>query len=387
MQVRLVKLENLGKVKQEMTKIGVDEKGIEIMTPKAAFLTLKVEGLKNQAANILKQEMLALGGEAAVSYEVCAFKPGTSSVLLMGSLRHFQNLLEKLTWQPYQLPEIREKIKETLENYLKLETSQKVEIMGILNVTPDSFSDGGKYFAPEKAIVYAEKMAEEGADIIDVGGESTRPGAESVPLEEELKRVIPVISELAKRVKVRISIDTYKSEVARQALDCGARMVNEISSLRFDPQMVEILSKYKVPVIIMHMLGTPRNMQDNPRYEDVVGEIFSFFEERIEFASQNGIKKENIYLDPGIGFGKSVEHNLEILRRIGEFHSLGYPLVLGTSRKSFLGKILDADVGERLEGSIATYIWAVLQKVKVLRVHDVRETKRAVKVVEAIMGG
>ncbi len=389
-QVRIIEIQNLEKVKEEMRKIGVDKEGIEIMAGKAMSPVLKIENIKNQAANILKQEMLGLGGEAAVSYEVCAFKPGLSSVLLFGTLKHYQQLLEKLTWQPYELPEIRKKIGEVLEIYLKNSRPKKIQIMGVLNVTPDSFFNGNKYFDLKKAVTHAEEMAMQGAEIIDLGGESTRPGAEALPLEEELKRTIPVIKELRKKIKIAISIDTYKSEVARQALDCGAKMVNDISGLRFDEQMVEIVGKYQAPVIIMHMQGTPRNMQENPEYNDVVKEIYTFFEERINFCLNAGIKKENILLDPGIGFGKTVEHNLEILRRLNEFHSLGYPLVLGTSRKSFIGKILDPSgkglpPEERLEGSIASYVWAVIKGADILRVHDVKEAKRAVKVVEAIM--
>lgn len=392
-QVRIIEIQNLEKAKEEMKKIGVNKEGIEIMTEKAIFLTLKIENIKNQAANILKQEMLALGGEAAVSYEVCTFKPGTSTILLFGTLKQFQLLVEKLTWQPYDLPKIREEIKNLLEKYLS-HSPERTQIMSILNVTPDSFSEGGKYFDFKKAIGHAEVMVSEGADILDIGGESTRPGAESVPLEEELRRVIPVIENLVKKIKLPISIDTYKSEVAKRALDSGARMVNDISGLRFDPQMVKIVAGYQVPVIIMHMQGTPRNMQENPVYDDVVKDIYTFFEERINFCLNVGIRKENIYLDPGIGFGKTVEHNLEILRRLNEFHSLGYPLVLGTSRKSFIGKILDTEVDpvkkfygveERLEGSLATYVWAIVHGVKILRVHDVKETKRITQVTEAIL--
>lgn len=392
-QVRIIEIQNLEKAKEEMKKIGVNKEGIEIMAEKAIFLTLKIENVKNQAANILKQEMLALGGEAAVSYEVCTFKPGTSTVLLFGTLKQFQLLVEKLTWQPYDLPKIREEIKNLLEKYLS-HSPERTQIMSILNVTPDSFSEGGKYFDFKKAIGHAEVMVSEGADILDIGGESTRPGAESVPLEEELRRVIPVIENLVKKIKLPISIDTYKSEVAKRALDSGARMVNDISGLRFDPQMVKIVAGYQVPVIIMHMQGTPRNMQENPEYVDVVDEIYDFFSERINFALDSGIKKENIYLDPGIGFGKTVEHNLEILRRLNEFQTLGYPLVLGTSRKSFIGKILDTKVDpvkkfygveERLEGSLATYVWAIVHGVKILRVHDVKETKKVTQVTEAIL--
>lgn len=409
-KARVIEIKSLEQAKEEMRKIGVDPQGVEIMAPKALFLSLKIKDVKNQAANILKQEMLALGGESAVSYEVCAFKPGNSTVILFGTLRQLQLLVDKLSWQPYDLPKIREEIKQIIEKYIQRTLPEKTEIMGILNITPDSFSDGGKYFDLKKAIAHGEEMVNQGADIIDIGGESTRPGAEIVPLAEELRRVIPVIENLAKKIKIPISIDTYKSEVAKRALDAGAKMVNDISGLRFDPEMVKIVSQYQAPVVIMHIKGTPRNMQENPEYTDAVDEIYDFFLERINFALNSGIKKENIYLDPGIGFGKTVEHNLGILRRLNEFYTLDCPLVLGTSRKSFIGKILDVEVDpvkkiygveerldfgklpgragnpdERKEGSLATCVWAIIQGVKILRVHDVKETKRAIKITETIL--
>ncbi|MDI6641182.1 MAG: dihydropteroate synthase, partial [Elusimicrobiota bacterium] len=199
--------------------------------------------------------------------------------------------------------------------------SKKTLIMGILNVTPDSFYDGGEYTAVNNALKHVEKMVKDGADIIDVGGESTRPGSEPITLQEELKRVIPVIVEIAKRFSVPISVDTYKSEVAKAALDSGATMVNDISGLNFDNKMVDVVSGKKVHVIIMHIKGTPKNMQDNPQYENVVKEIKEFFQTQIEYALKHGVKKEQIFIDPGIGFGKTTEHNLQILRNIQEFKS------------------------------------------------------------------
>jgi len=274
--------------------------------------------------------------------------------------------------------------------------SRRVFVMGILNVTPDSFYDGGKYNVLDKAIMHIEEMIEDGADIIDIGGESTRPGSVPVETEEEIKRVIPVIDLAIKKIKkisngeVIISIDTYKSDVAKAAIDKGALIVNDISGLRFDKNMIDVVAKSNVSVIIMHMKGTPQNMQNNPTYDNVVIEIKNYFQERISYLSSKGILKDNIILDPGIGFGKTVKHNLQILSQIKEFHTFGLPILLGTSRKSFIGKILGSESNplkpeERLEGSIATYIWAVLNGIKILRVHDVKETKRALKVIESIM--
>jgi dihydropteroate synthase len=268
-----------------------------------------------------------------------------------------------------------------------LDFSSRTYLMGILNVTPDSFSDGGKFLNPKDAIKQALNMAEQGADIIDVGGESTRPGADSIPLEEELKRVIPVIEEVMKKTDVPISIDTYKSEVATRALDAGAEMVNDISALRFDPEMKKIISKYDVPVILMHIKGTPKNMQDDPHYDNVIQEISDYLKESIQMAEDSGIDKDKIIIDPGIGFGKRVKDNLEILRNLKKLTSLDKPILLGLSRKSFIGKALDLPLDQRLEGSLAASAVAILNGAKILRVHDVRESKRAAQMVDAILKG
>ncbi len=269
----------------------------------------------------------------------------------------------------------------------KYNFSERTHIMGVLNVTPDSFSDGGKFLSLDKAIAQALKMVEEGVDIIDIGGESTRPGSQPVTLKEETQRVIPVIEALVKKIQIPISIDTYKSQIARQALEAGAEMVNEISGLRFDSEMVKLAAKYNVPVVIMHIKGTPQNMQENPYYENVIKEIKDYFEERINFADSAGIKEENIILDPGIGFGKRFEDNLAILKNLKEFKKLERPLLVGLSRKSFIGKILDLPVEERLEGSLGALAYSIMKGANVARVHDVKESVRVAKVVDAILRG
>ncbi len=262
--------------------------------------------------------------------------------------------------------------------------SARTHIMGVLNVTPDSFSDGGKFLRFDEAVAQGMRMAEEGADIIDVGGESTRPGSDPIPLEEELSRVIPVISSLVKRTDVPISIDTYKAEVAKRALDAGAEMINDISALRFDPQMKKIVSQYQVPVVLMHMKGTPKSMQRNPSYQDVVGEITQYLKESIMVAQDSGIEKEKIIVDPGIGFGKRLKDNLNILKNLKEFSILGCPILIGCSRKSFIGRILDLQTEERLEGSLAALVVAVMNGASIVRVHDVKESRRAAAMVDAI---
>jgi dihydropteroate synthase len=254
--------------------------------------------------------------------------------------------------------------------------------MGIVNVTPDSFSDGGLFLDADAAVEHGRRLVEEGADILDIGGESTRPGAEPVPPQVEAERVLPVVSGLAG--SARISIDTSKAVVARVALDAGASIVNDVSAFRFDPEMATVVAESGAHCCLMHMLGEPRTMQRDPRYEDVVGEVRAFLEERLEFAVAEGIPEERVWLDPGVGFGKTVEHNLELLRRLDEIVAIGRPVVIGTSRKSFLGKLAAADTGSgRLAGTIATNVIALRQGAAVFRVHDVAQNRDALHVAAA----
>ncbi|MBU3923263.1 dihydropteroate synthase [Patescibacteria group bacterium] len=269
-----------------------------------------------------------------------------------------------------------------------LDFSKKTYLMGILNVTPDSFSDGGRYFDRTLAIKRAYEMVEEGADIIDIGGESTRPGSEPVPLQEEIARTIPVIEEISKKIKVPVSIDTYKAEVAKRALDAGASIVNDISGLRFDPEMPKVVSRYKVPVVIMHIKGTPKNMQANPIYEALIPEIMDYLRESIKLAVESGIAEDKIIIDPGIGFGKTFDHNLEIIKNLHEFKYLEKPILIGLSRKAFIGKILDdAPAPERLEGTAAAVAISILNGANIIRVHDVEEMKKVALVADAVKSG
>lgn len=257
--------------------------------------------------------------------------------------------------------------------------------MGILNITPDSFSDSGMHFDKSGAIDHAFKMIDDGADILDIGGESSRPGSEPVSLDEELRRTIPVIEALAKNISIPISIDTYKSEVAVQALEAGASIVNDISGMRFDPEMPKVISRFKVPVVIMHIKGTPKNMQDNPTYEALIPEIIDYFRTRIRLAVKSGIPENMIILDPGIGFGKTFEHNLEIINNLEQFSVLKKPLLIGPSRKAFLGKILGGlPPQERLEGTAASVAISIIKGAHIVRVHDVKEMARVAKVADAI---
>ncbi|MCC6543760.1 MAG: dihydropteroate synthase [Nitrospirae bacterium] len=262
----------------------------------------------------------------------------------------------------------------------------KTRLMGILNVTPDSFSDGGLFFNHEKAVTRGIKLEDDGADIIDIGGESTRPGAASVPFEEEVRRVIPVIEALANRVKIPISVDTYKSGVARLALEAGASIINDVSALRFDAEMVHVASKHHVPVVLMHMLGNPGNMQTNPVYDDVVNDVFNFLSERVAYATNNGISKDKIIVDPGICFGKSLAHNLLLIKRLDIFKNLGCRLLVGPSRKSFIGTVLNQAIEGRLEGTAAVVAVAIMKGADIIRVHDVKEMRQVVEMVNAIEG-
>ncbi len=255
-------------------------------------------------------------------------------------------------------------------------------LMGILNVTPDSFSDGGLFFDQTDAVLHAFQMVKDGADIIDIGGESTRPGAESVPLEEETKRVVPVIQKLRQKTKIPLSIDTYKTNVASAALKAGANIVNDISGLRAEPGMADAIAEAGASVVIMHIKGTPKDMQINPSYDDLVGEVYDYLAGAVETARSKGIKQ--IMVDPGIGFGKTADHNLELINRLSEFRKIGVPILIGVSRKSFIGKILDTPVEARLEGTAAAITASILHGADIVRVHDVREMRRVAMVADAI---
>jgi len=259
------------------------------------------------------------------------------------------------------------------------------QLMGVVNVTPDSFSDGGLYLDPERAIAHGKQLVDDGAEILDIGGESTRPGAEPVGEEEELRRVVPVIRGLAGS-RSRLSVDTSKATVAAAALDAGAEIVNDVTALRGDAEMAPLCAGRGATVVLMHMLGEPRTMQEDPSYGDVVADVKAFLAERLEAAVAAGIDEERVWLDPGIGFGKTAAHNMELLRRLGELRELGRPLVVGTSRKSFIGRVDGSAADQRLGGTIASSVLAAAEGADVLRIHDVAEMRQALTVATAILG-
>jgi dihydropteroate synthase len=266
----------------------------------------------------------------------------------------------------------------------KIILNSNVCLIGIVNITPDSFYDGGYYIKEENAIERIHELISNGASIIDIGGESSRPNSQPITIENEIDRILPVLRAIKGKVEIPISVDTYKSEVARIALEEGADIINDISAMRFDPKLPEIVAKYKAGLILMHMQGTPKNMQENPKYQDVIKEIHDFLQSRIEFAISNGIKKESIMIDPGIGFGKTLEHNLTIIKNIDKFKNIGYPIVIGPSRKSFIGMVTGKEPEKRLFGTAGVVSYCAMKGVNLIRVHDVDEMKDVVDLIHAI---
>ena len=394
---RLLHIATTADAERELQRIKVDPIGIAMMAAKMLTRCVKFTGLQCRQANILKQEMLALGGDAAVARGSVACSIEKTDVILIGTDKQLHALCAKLAPQPFGLPALAADLKKTLLHAVQRPhswragqrelTLERPLIMGILNVTPDSFSDGNLYSDPGRAIDRALEMIADGADIIDIGGESTRPGAATVPAEEELRRVIPVITALAGSTPCPISIDTWKGPVARAAVDAGAVIINDISGFNLDPQMAAVAAGTDAGVVLMHTRGTPQTMQHDLAYADLVGEVLDSLRQSLAVADRAGIGQERIALDPGIGFGKTAAHNLEILRRLSEFTCLGLPLLTGTSRKSFIGKVLGREPDQRTYGTAATVALAVQGGADILRVHDVREMRDVADMSHAITTG
>jgi dihydropteroate synthase len=374
--------------------VGVDPSGVKLMEGKTLHFNLKMEEIDPRTANVLKQEMLSLGGDVAVDRRGLDCSIKKTDALLMGTQKHFEKLILKLEQYP-DLGALRQSIKEAIKNISrthysircrkqKLILGKRTLLMGVLNVTPDSFSDGGAFFDKEKAISRGLGMVEEGVDIIDIGGESTRPGSKPVELEEELRRVIPVIESLEREVDVPISIDTYKSAVAQRAIEAGAQIINDISGLHFDPNLAHVAARKDTPLVLMHIRGTPETMQKDIHYSSLFAEIIRYLKDSIRMAESAGLDPGQIIIDPGIGFGKTVEDNLLILKHLYEFRILGKPILLGTSRKSFIGKILNTEIENRLEGTLSSIAIGVLNGAHIIRSHDVLEAKKAMAVADAV---
>ncbi len=394
--MRILNISGRKDIVKLMRDMDVDPYGVNAMLPKARHCLLKIDSLNNVPANILKQEMLSLGADAALARGALTGQGKKTDCLLMGNISQFNRLRGKLNKQPFGLKRLALDVGSTLENYQKnnfqlkagkysLNLGKRSCVMGIVNVTADSFSgDGLLGLKTGRIIEYAMRLVRSGADIIDVGGESTRPGAKRVAPKDEAARVIPVIKALVRKLKVPVSIDTYKPEVAKRALDCGASIVNDVSGLR-NIKMAKIAGRYKAGVVIMHMLKTPCSMQDNPRYDSLIDELFLYLKLAVDKAESSGVSGNSIIIDPGIGFGKTLSHNLEILKRLSEFKSLGRPILVGTSRKSFIGHILRTGPENRIFGTVASCVAARLSGAAIFRVHDVREVKEALTVTDNIL--
>ncbi len=395
-RVRLLALETPDDLMREFGRIGVDWGGMARMRAKGFVHFLKVARLPSFCANILKQEMLSLGADAAVSRGALTGGSRATDCLLFGNLSQFLALVHKLKKQPFGLAELGTSIRDTVlgtgRHLTTLELGgqtvklgRRTWLMGIVNATPDSFSgDGVAGRSVPEVVGIVEEMVRDGADIIDVGGASSRPGARPVSLKEERARVVPLLKALCRRIRVPVSVDTTRSEVAQAALDNGARIINDISALRHDKKMVRVLARSRAAVVLMHMKGTPRTMQKAPRYDDVMAEVTGFLAGAMDRALEAGIAARRIIVDPGIGFGKTLEHNIEILKRLAELGVLGRPVLVGLSRKSFIGKVLCRPAQERIWGTAAATALAVGRSAHIMRVHDVREMKQVVKMTEAL---
>ncbi len=395
----ILRVETSEEAKSELLKTGCSKPGAELMGKKARHYCIQVENLTSPQLLILKQELLAIGGECAIPSQALVQKVESGKAILMGTTRHFEILKEKLSHQQFGLAELGEEIVEMIERFERrkfliklpkgeLELGDEPVIMGILNLTPDSFYDGGKYLDPEQALDRAFEMVEEGAKIIDVGGESTRPGSEPVPLDEELKRVMPVLEKLGAKLRgAFISIDTQKAEVAQRAVDAGASIINDISALGTDPKIAEVASKSGAGLVLMHIKGTPKDMQKNPTYDDLFSEVIGFLRERIQRAKDAGVDEEKIIVDPGIGFGKTVEHNLLLVRDLWKLRVFGRPILLGPSNKSFIGAVLNAEKDDRFEGTAASVVAGILAGADIVRVHEPGKMKRFAMMAGAIRAG
>ena len=399
-KIRALDIKNRAEGMSEFEKIGSTVPGQKIMVDKLFPLAVKVKGLKVLAINILKQEMLARGGDVVTSRDTLLETKGTTDVIIEGHQKSFKSLIPKLKVQPFGLKDLADELEIFLKDNKnnrnkksfrigkkKFDLISNTLVMGIINVTPDSFFDGGKYNHKDQAVKRISEMIADGADVIDIGGLSSRPGSKPVSLEEELERTITVIESVSNNFDTLISIDTYRSEIALEAILAGAHMVNDISSFNMDKNMAGMAADKGVSVTLMHMQGKPEDMQKNPQYENVVDEIYEYLDGKASTAIDAGVSPDKIMLDPGIGFGKTLDHNLSILNKISEFRSMGYPIMMGASRKAFIGTILDLPAEDRLEGSLAAAVWSVVNGVNILRVHDVVETVRAVKIARSIMSG
>ena len=384
-------------VLDEMRRTGATERGVQRMMAKGECLAVALERLSRIQANLLKQEMLAAGGDCAVSRGICSEEAAETNVVVVGSRRQFADGLARLAEEPFDLAAVAGEIRRALDGYAlrqfavcmgprRITVGPGPALVGIVNVTPDSFSDGGSFLDPKAAVAHGRRLAAEGADILDVGGESTRPGADPIGEEEELRRVLPVLGALASDPGVPLSIDTRRARVAREAAAAGACLVNDVTGLTGDPAMARTVAETGSGLVLMHILGDPKTMQVAPRYDNLMADICRFLRRGLAAAREAGVAEDHILVDPGIGFGKTLEHNVEILARLGQLRTLGRPIMVGVSRKAFIGKLTGVQVpAERLFGTAAACTWAVAAGALLLRVHDVKEMSQALAVAGAVV--
>ncbi len=415
-RIRKVDIKTKKQGMDEFAKIGSTSAGQIIMVNKLFPLALKVKGLNPRGANILKQEMLSRNGDVVTSRDNLLRQEGATDVIILGTEKSVLSLAEKIKIQPFGLKQLSSELVDYI-NFLNRgqsglifkASSKSIDlkkdapvIMGVLNVTDDSFYDGGKYLNEPDIRRRVDEIIQQGADIVDIGGMSTRPGSKPVSIEHELSRVLPAIKYARSVINskteekdfykknILISCDTYRSLVAQQALENGADIINDISGLTFDENMAAVVAASGAGLVIMHIKGTPENMQENPVYDDVAEEVYDFLYSRAEYAIEAGISRDRIIIDPGIGFGKTVEHNISILQKLSDFTSMGYPVLIGASRKSFIGKLLGGNkdeikpAGERLYGSISAAVTSYINGADILRVHDVAQTLEALKIAAVI---
>ena len=402
---RVLCLNSDAEIVAEMARVNAEDAGIRHMLPKARHYLVKLEQVRRPIAHILKETFLSNGGDTVVSRDVITAKVDRCDVILTGTRKHFQRALLTLREQGFGCDALAVEVEAAIRhfdgspNVPRLDSlgderlgrmfeliGNRTLIMGILNVTPNSFSDGGMYAGVSAAIDHAYEMAVQGADIIDVGGLSTSPGSDPISSSVEIDRVVPVVKELAGNLNIPVSIDTYSAEVAAAALDAGALIVNDISGTTFDAEMPALLAGRRCPAVLMHIAGTPKNMQQKPEYGDLMGDICRWLRERLAALAEAGADEKLLIVDPGIGFGKTPEHNLEIMRRLAELKSIGRPILVGTSRKSTIGKVLGGLPPEdRVEGTAATVALSIAHGADIVRVHDVKEMARVAKMTDAVV--
>ncbi|EAX48683.1 dihydropteroate synthase [Thermosinus carboxydivorans Nor1] len=390
---RIIQIDNEQQAREILARLGCDPAGIKIMAGKAVFKTVMLENVPSKAANLLKQTFLAKGAEVAVARGTADLSVETTDVVVCATLKQYRLALSQLKAQPWGLPKVAEELEMVLaasENFpvrhfswtdrqLSLSPERTI-IMGILNVTPDSFSDGGRYNNLDAALKQAEKMVRDGADIIDIGAESTRPyGATKISAEEEMERLLPILEKLVSTVPVPISVDTYKAVVAEEALKLGVHIINDVWGLQGDPRMAKVVAKYQVPVVVMH------NKTEAVYERDIMAEICAFLRHSLEIGMAAGIHPGHFIVDPGIGFGKTPDQNLTVMARLDELRSLGCPILLGTSRKRFIGEVLNLPVDDRIEGTGATVALGIVKGVSIVRVHDVKQITRIARMSDAMV--